>query len=289
MKFLKDYKIFEKSIGVDNIYTNYYSDIKHELFLQLLDLDPTSNTHYLESGKLGKYSKWILREYRKGYFDSYIKDNDVKSLKFLKEELTLIGTSWLNKRMGEKLDILKYSYPEITNLLSSYMDQYKKETIFDKADVGIEYDLLFEDDKWMVFVPLNWQTSQYLCGKDTQWCSNTQNGWDYTVKSDDNILYRFIPKGPGRKMRLTWSKKSGKYNWAFAYTYSVYHLRGDNNPFENDSIGDIERKNLATLSPSEIKELAGKDIHNELVKQISNLHKDAKKEVINYHNKVNKK
>lgn len=32
MKFLKDYKIFEKSIGVDNIYTNYYSDIKHESF-----------------------------------------------------------------------------------------------------------------------------------------------------------------------------------------------------------------------------------------------------------------
>jgi hypothetical protein len=39
-------------------------------------------------------------------------------------------------------------------------------------------------------------------------------------------------------------------------------------------------------SPSEIKDLSGKDIHNELVMQISNIHPDAKKEVINYHKKV---
>jgi hypothetical protein len=285
MKYLESYKVFEKSIGVQNIYKKHYSDIKHELFLQLLDLDPTSNTHYLKSGKMGKYSKWILREYRKGHFDSYVKDDDIKSLKFLREELKLVGTSWLKKRMGKTIDVLKYSYPDLTNLLSSYLDQYRKETIFDDKDVDIEYDLLFEADKWMIFVPLNWQTSQYLCGKDSQWCSNTQSGWVYT-KGEGNILYRFIPKGYGSKMRLTWMNDKSKYNWAFAYTKSVYHLRGDGNPFENDYIGDIGGKNLATLSPSEIKELSGKDIHNELVMQISNIHPDAKKEVINYHKKV---
>jgi len=274
MKFLDRYKVFEKSIGMKTIYDKYYSDIKYELFGELINLDPTTkyNKYRNDStkNKMGKYSKWILREFRNGHFDSHIKEDDVKGLKFLREELKLIGTSWLNKRMGKPIDVLKYSYPELTNLLSSYMDQYKKETLFDKADVGIEYDLLFEDDKWMIFVPLNWQTSQYLCGKDSQWCSNTQSGWVYT-KGEGNILYRFIPKGYGSKMRLTWMNDKSKYNWAFAYTKSVYHLRGDGNPFENGD--DVYYENDI-------------DTHNELSKQISNIHPDAKKEVINYHKKV---
>lgn len=277
MKYLESYKVFEKSIGVQNIYKKHYSDIKPELFKELINLDPTT-TYFKnvidgsDKGKLGKYTKWILREYRKGYFDSYIKDNDIKKLKFLREELTLLGTSWLKKRMGKSIDILKYSYPELTNLLSEYLDKYKKETFFDEeSGVSIDYDLLFEDDKWMIFVPLNWQTSQYLCGKDTQWCSNTQTGWVYT-KGEGNILYRFIPKGYGSKMRLTWMGDKSKYNWAFAYTKSVYHLRGDGNPFEND--GDVYYEE-------------DKEIHDELLKQISNIHPDAKKEVLNYHKKVN--
>ena len=72
-------------------------------------------------------------------------------------------------------------------------------------------------------------------------------------------------------MRLTWMNDKSKYNWAFAYTKSVYHLRGDGNPFENGD--DVYYENDI-------------DTHNELSKQISNIHPDAKKEVINYHKKV---
>lgn len=265
MRYLKSYPIYEKSIGIENIYQQYYSDIPRNIFDQLLELDPTTpySTESHTTDKLGKYSKWILREYRKGYFDSYVKNNEIKKLKFLKEELALLTTNWLRKKLNKNIDILTYSYPELTNLLGNLIKQYHKDTATKKGQ--IKYDLLYEDDNWTIFVPLNASTAMYLSGKETQWCSNVEHGYNMW-KQTGMVFYRFIPKLTNyKKMRLTWNKDDLKYNWAFAYTYSPVHLYGKGkNPFDNH------------VKPEH-------EIQTEINTQILSIPYEAIKEVINYH------
>jgi hypothetical protein len=242
------------------IYNIYYTDIDYNIFLKLINLDP-NNRIYFNDRKMGKYGKWILREYRKGYFDAHIKNDCLNELKSLREELKLIGTSWLNKRMGYKLDILTYSYSELVNLLSVYLKEYELE----KMDSDIKYDLVYEDEKWLVFVPLNYKTSLYMCGKDTQWCTHTKQGWQ-NAKQENKILFRFIPKGYDlKKMRLSMGAENS--TWALPYSISTTHIYvNEDKPFDTNLINSDEAL-----------------YHNIITKQISNLNDKIKSSVMKYY------
>lgn len=268
--YVVSFSLFEASIGIRNIYNKYYSDIPEDIFAKLLSLDPTSPKG---ADKTGRYMRWLAREYRKGHFDTYIKNDNFQELKFLREELKLLDTAWLRRKhsplTNKKMDIFQYSYPKLTNILGEYLKEYLEDIA--EKEVDVKYDLLYEDDTWNIFVPLNAETSLYLCGKETGWCTNTQSMYD-SWSREGHIFYRFIPKVSNyKKMRLTWRSTGRESNWAFKYSYHSYHLNTYERPFDVR-----EREGNDTIA----------NIHNELVAQIKSIPKEAQKEINNYHEAV---
>jgi hypothetical protein len=278
--FITSFKVYEKSIGIQKIYQKYYSHIKPEIFNFLISLDPTTpkpkNPISLKVDKPGRYVRWIVREYLDGHFDSYIRNDRKQELKFLREELKLLGTAWLKKRLGKNIDIFKYSYPQLTNVLGKALEDYRAEV----ETVDVKFDLLYEDDTWKIFVPLNPGTSRYLCGKDTIWCTNDDRGWDMWARQG-YIFYRFIPKkNPYRKLRMTWHMEGlDNCNWAFSYSYSsVHYYPRDEDPFSTKvpPHHEIEEEIVANIEaiPEEARQ-AVKKYHSTVEKPLELVNKEA--------------
>jgi hypothetical protein len=284
MKYLKKYKIFELNLlpNLDkkvfkDIYNKKYSNVNYNIFIQLCLIDPTSNGFIYYKGEVntnknpiyGKYSDWLLKQFINGKLDSYIERNGEemvvsKDIKFIITYFRLLETNWFKTKYPD-FNIDKYSFYKFINKMSNINDEYLRECLSDT----LKYDLLYEDDYWRIFVPLNPQSSYYLCGKDTQWCTNSISGWK--MWSLEYTLYRFVPKNNKYdKMRLSWSK--GKFSWALSYTKSVYHLRGKENPFR---VFDIDNESIY------------KKGHNKIVSQIRSLSPKAINSILDYQKYIN--
>ena len=84
-RIIKSFKqIFEKSIGSEEIRKKWYSDLPKKTFYSLVNIDPTS-VRKKDFSKPGKYSKWLIREYKKGNLnDNLLEDNEFcKKLLFI--------------------------------------------------------------------------------------------------------------------------------------------------------------------------------------------------------------
>jgi hypothetical protein len=222
--------LLEKSIGSENIRSKWYPDISKKTFYALVNLDPT-RVRKKDFSKPGKYSKWLLREYKAGRIDNTILFD--KYYAVLRTQLNyylfIVSTGWFKKQLRHessitpnypvRFDILKYKYNGFINYVKEFKNNYEAETEKSK------YDVLYNDNKLDIMIPLNYAAS-YETAKNTDWCSQCKSGWDSW--SSRAILYRVIFKD-GEKLKITWEK--GNRNCMLASAkYPEITVHG--NPFE---------------------------------------------------------
>lgn len=226
--------IVEKSIGSEETRMKWYSDMDKKLFYKIVNIDPTS-VRKKDFSKLGKYSKWLLIQYKKGKLDSVLNDKDL--IDELNYFLFIFSTKWfvskcltafhyggITTKSYKDIDILKYDFDRFINKMIKYVNQYKEETEDSK------FDVVFSDEKVSVLVPLNF-TASYETAKNTQWCSQTFSG--YSMWNSMAILFRIIPKEKVYdKLKLTW-ERGGNSSGRWMLACSKYpEIVGYDLPFE---------------------------------------------------------
>lgn len=288
MRYIKSFiKLFEKSIGSEEIRNKWYSDMPKKTFYQLVNLDPTS-VRKKDFSKPGKYSKWLIKEYKKDNLnDNILQDADF--CKRLNYYLFIHSTRWFRKKGSTiltsrtKTSYTNDSFNNIDNVnieefmyeMARYVKQYEAET--EKA----KYDLVYEDDKIKVLVPLNF-TASFETAKNTQWCSQQFSG--YSMWNYRSILFRIVPIKQGYdKLKLTWDREESKARWYIACS-QYPEVFGSRTPF--DKFGDVESWSLKC---DELEEVYGKKSQmDEIRKTMSILSDDAKKFIVDYYNKYRK-
>jgi hypothetical protein len=289
MKHIKSFiQLLEKSIGSEEIRNKWYSDLSKKTFYRLVNLDPTS-VRKKDFSKPGKYSKWLIKEYKKDNLnDNILQDADF--CKRLNYYLFIHSTRWFRKKRQRimtsrtKTSYTNDSFNNIDNVnieefmyeMARYVKQYEAET--EKA----KYDLVYEDDKIKVLVPLNF-TASFETAKNTQWCSQQFSG--YSMWNYRSILFRIVPIKQGYdKLKLTWDREGSSARWYIACS-EYPEVFGSRTPF--DKFGDVESWSLKC---DELEEKYGKKVPqmDEIRKTMTLLSSDAKKFIIDYYNKYKK-
>lgn len=224
MKIIVSYSLFESTLGTEEIRKKWYPNIDRKLFLQIVNLDPTS-IRKQNFSKPGKFSKWLLMRMidkntnRLTDSGSYFLKNEKDQLSFY---LFIFNTGWYRiKEQGEK-DILKF---KTLNDFIKHMSQVEKKYLL---QTKAKYDIIYSDDKIDIVVPLNY-TASFETAKNTDWC--TKNVLSYEVWSSKSILFRIMPKSKNfQKMKLSWGIVQ-PYMWTMA-SEKYPEISGIDNPFE---------------------------------------------------------
>ncbi len=224
--------ITESSIGSENIRTKHYSDMDKKHFYKLVNIDPT-NVRKKDFSKPGKYTKWLLREFKKRIYNDYFDDDSF--IKELNYKLFVFSTQWFKNKFkksayyisGQKEymidgDILKFDLIQFYNYMDEYIQEYK--TITEDS----KYDVIYENNDYTILVPLNFSAS-YETAQNTDWCSKSYAG--YSMHNKVTILFRVIPKDDSyERLKVTWSKN---YNICYfaSHKYPEIPIDGEN-PFD---------------------------------------------------------
>ena len=241
MKYIKGFEevILESSIGSENIRNKYYSDIDKHIFYKIVNLDPTS-IRKKDFSKPGKYTKWLLSQYKKNILSDQLLEND-SFTKELKYYLLIFSTGWFKskfkkewkeivydddgyeKEVSVSKDIYQYGLSEFVALLRKKVSGYEVETEKSK------FDIVYSDSKVDILVPINFAAS-YETAKNTEWCSQQKSGFDMWNKMA--ILFRIIPKdNTYDKLKITWGR--GEINKSWQIACSKYpEIMGYTSPFE---------------------------------------------------------
>ena len=145
----------------DEIWEKYYNSIPKDIFEKLIQLDPT-----YKPNKMGKYGKWIINMYNKGYNT----DSDLKqishNLQIYNKYINKIQQKDINKISSlEELSNIVSQFEGNENLATSKSDEVRR------AKQGSEK--VFEDSKWIVIHPFTKDASIYY-GKHTRWCTSSK-------------------------------------------------------------------------------------------------------------------
>lgn len=203
--------ITEGTLGSENIRNKYYPNMDKSIFYMLVNTDPTS-IRKKDFSKPGKYTKWLIREYRdnKKYFE------DKEFTDALNYKLFIFSTNWFKTKSnnssyyisgeigrGIENDINKYKLLDFYNVMDELISEYKTQTEESK------YDLVYEDELVSILVPLNF-TASFETAKNTEWCSKQFSG--YSMWNKTSIMYRVLPKdNKNEKMKITWSFRGSAY------------------------------------------------------------------------------
>jgi hypothetical protein len=191
----------------------YYKNIDDDTFMDLIALDPT----YRGKDSLGKYGKWILNLFNKGA----ISKNDFDDVTDILNQFT----TYRNRIKNKDLNAYK-SLDELGDVLASVIDddsmlsdrqklRFKKNAKAGRIKTGKEddYDVVFEDDKFIVFVPHTHEASMQLA-KGSHWCTSHEDPKYYNKYTAD-----------GQELYIVKNKKTGE-----RYQYGT--INGD---FYNES------------------------------------------------------
>ena len=224
--------ITESSIGSENIRIKHYPDMDKKQFYKIVNIDPTS-VRKKDFSKPGKYSKWLLREFKKGTYNDYFSDESFT--KELNYKLFVFSTQWFKNKFNKSAyyvsgykgymvdgDILKFDLIQFYNYMDEYILEYK--TITEDS----KYDVIYENDDYTILVPLNFSGS-YETAQNTDWCSKAYPGYSMWIKI--SILFRVIPKDKSyEKLKITWTKKHDECHFA-SQKYPEIVIK-DENPFD---------------------------------------------------------
>lgn len=165
-----------------------FPDIPDETFEQILELDPTYRPG---SKSVGKFSKWLLNVYKKTNFELRPHITDI--LRDFEDK----KASLPNKDIGqfksiEELEntLANTALPE----LSARQKQRQAHNEVRRTNIVEEAELVYEDDKWEIWVPHSFKASCKL-GSGSDWCTAKETSdYYYNRYTHDGPLYIIINK-----------------------------------------------------------------------------------------------
>jgi hypothetical protein len=182
----------------------YYPNIPDDVFMQLIELDPTYRPG---SSSAGKYSKWLLNLYNKGN----LSENDFNEVTPLLNQFT----TYRNRIQNKDLNSYK-SLDALADTLTSVIDddsmltprqkvRFLKNVKSGKIKTAAEddYDVVLETPKFIVYVPNTHEASMML-GKGTEWCTAHENPeWYNKYTEDGGKLYIIKNKRTGERWQYS--------------------------------------------------------------------------------------
>lgn len=272
MSIVKSFRLFEASIGSEAIRKKWYPKVNRKLFLQIINLDPTS-VRKQDFSKPGKYSKWLLSKMT----NKDTGDIEESGQYYLTEEkenlnyfLFVFSTAWFKSNKEVIKDINKFSsINDFLRYMFKWVESYSR-------TCEAKFDLIYDDDRIQILIPLNF-TASWQTALNTDWCSRTLSG--YKLWSYRAILFRIIPKSSNyQKVKLTW--ENGRFNktcWTIASEKYPEITGCSKSPFDlidgkESWLQEVEKRNDAPQ-------------YQKIRETMLLLSKEAKEEIEKYHEK----
>lgn len=182
----------------------YYPNIDDTTFMQLIQLDPTYKDG---SNSVGKYGKWILNLFNKGNLSQEDFNEVTPLLNQFRTYRNRVPNKDLNsyKTLNDLASILADVTDDDSMLSDRQKLRFKKNVKAGRVKVSAEddYDIPFEDDKFIVYVPNTHEASMKL-GKGTRWCTAHENpDWYNEYTEDGEKLYIIKNKTTGEKFQFS--------------------------------------------------------------------------------------
>lgn len=149
-----------ESASLNDIYDKYYSNIDNDIFMKIIQADPTYNVN--KPQKMGKYGKWLLNIYKNG---KLMIEDLYKATNYLK-----CFIDYYNVIQDKDINKIK-SLQELYDIVRPYLEGNSPTSKSDeirKIKEGAEK--VYEDNEWIIIIPHTKEASCYY-GKGTQWCT----------------------------------------------------------------------------------------------------------------------
>jgi hypothetical protein len=186
MKLLSSLKsIISEAKSLEEIYTQYYSDIPLQIFNRIIKADPKTVVKNDKIVKVGKYAKILLNIYKIGNMPNL--ENLVEATRYL----TIVYNKNLSidikniKQISDLYDIVKKYIVSIETPIREILKELPKDS----------YKLLHNGENWVVFRPLTEKAAAWL-GVGSSWCTTWgKYSLDPTYKSRSNLFttYNYAP------------------------------------------------------------------------------------------------
>ena len=186
MKLLNSLKsIISEAKSLEEIYTQYYSDIPLQIFNRIIKADPKTVVKNDKIVKVGKYAKILLNIYKIGNMPNL--ENLVDATRYL----TIVYNKNLSidikniKQISDLYDIVKNYIVSIETPIREILKELPKDS----------YKLLHNGENWVVFRPLTEKAAAWL-GVGSSWCTTWgKYSLDPTYKSRGNLFttYNYAP------------------------------------------------------------------------------------------------
>lgn len=161
---MKLYNILENILleaTPDEIYQKYYSSFDKNIFDTIVKADPKTYTD--ENGnikKIGAFSKLLLKLYKKNPRLIEDLENATQYLNIVYKKRVPIDINKIND-LADLYEKIKIYFTKSNLNLNN---------VLDLLTINEDYKLLFKNDEWSLFKPLNEMGSCYL-GFNTAWCT----------------------------------------------------------------------------------------------------------------------
>ena len=182
----------------------YYPNIDDNMFIQLIELDPT----YREgSDSAGKYGKWLLNLYNKGNLST----DEFKDVPDILNQFTTYKNRIQNKDLNsyKSLNDLADVLATVVNNDSMLTDRQKVRFLKNvkngkiKTSAEDDYDIVLDTPKFVVYVPNTHEASMKL-GKGTDWCTAHENPeWYENYTKNGSKLYIVKNKETGERWQYS--------------------------------------------------------------------------------------
>jgi hypothetical protein len=186
MKLLNSLKsIISEAKSLEEIYTQYYSDIPLQIFNRIIKADPKTVVKNDKIVKVGKYAKILLNIYKIGNMPNL--ENLVEATRYLKivyDKNLSIDIKNI-KQISDLYDIVKNYIVSIETPIKEILKELPKDS----------YKLLHNGEKWVVFRPLTEKAAAWL-GVGSSWCTTWgKYSLDPAYKSRSNLFttYNYAP------------------------------------------------------------------------------------------------
>ena len=226
----------------EQIRQKYYDDIDEKTFNRLVKVDPTSRYKNGELTKVGAFVKFIIKDYKrkifkfedadryKEYISLYVKNRKRKELRGF-DILKIDG-------IHELIDKLQFLKAEESGEIDELLKTLTKD---------VDYKLILNGDKWMVFQPLTEKGSCTL-GFGTEWCTAWgSKSLDKSKRGRKNLF-----KDYKEDLYTLFSKETQKPVWQIHLDTKQFMDKNDTNLVDRpvggySDVADFFDKNIEVL------------------------------------------
>jgi len=198
----------------------YDESIKKSAFLEIVDLDPSTNK---------QYSEWVLTIYAKGRFL-------MEDMGRMHEYLLLFDKC--KHRLDEKKRNIK-NYKNIDDLFNTVLpyrnlseEELMSNTQLLKVQKLKDAEVLLDSDRWKIIVPLT-KEAAILYGKGTTWCTASMHGSNY-FKTYTQDRY------PGSRLYIMIDKHADPREDQVNHKFQFHWETGQFQNAQNRSVGDVD-------------------------------------------------